>query len=72
MGSAYPEEYRRFLKKLRAARLEAGLNQVDVAKFLKKPQSFVSKFETGERRIDPVELQHLAMLYKKPTKYFIG
>ena len=71
MGSAFPEEYRRFLKKLKAARLEAGLNQVDVAKRLKKPQSFVSKFETGERRIDPVELRHLAQLYGKPTSYFI-
>lgn len=71
MGSAFPEEYRRFLKKLKDARLEAGLNQVDVAKRLKKPQSFVSKFETGERRIDPVELRHLAQLYGKPTSYFI-
>ncbi len=71
MSSAYPEEYRKFLKKLRAARLEAGLNQADVAKRLKKPQSFVSKFETGERRIDPVELSHLAKLYGKPASYFI-
>lgn len=71
MGSAFPDEYRRFLKKLKAARLEAGLNQVDVAKRLKEPQSFVSKFETGERRIDPVELRHLAQLYGKPASYFI-
>jgi transcriptional regulator with XRE-family HTH domain len=71
MGSAYPEEYRRFLEKLKAARLEAGLNQVDVAKRLRKPQSFVSKFETGERRIDPVELRHLAQIYQKPIGYFI-
>jgi transcriptional regulator with XRE-family HTH domain len=70
MGSAYPEEYRRFLKKLRDARLEAGLNQVDVAKRMKKPQSFVSKIETGERRIDPVELRHLAQFYGKPISYF--
>ena len=65
MGSAYPEEYRRFLKKLKAARIEAGLTQVEVAKRLKKPQSFVSKFESGERRVDPVELRHLAQLYGK-------
>jgi hypothetical protein len=38
MGSAFPDEYRRFLKKLKAARVEAGLNQVDVAKRLKKPE----------------------------------
>jgi transcriptional regulator with XRE-family HTH domain len=71
MGSAFPEEYRRFLKKLKAARLEAGFNQVDVAQCLRKPQSFVSKLETGERRIDPVELRHLARLYGKPTSYFV-
>ena len=70
MGSAFPVEYRQFLKKLRDARLAAGLNQVDVAKRLKKPQSFVSKIETGERRIDPVELCHLARFYRKPTSYF--
>jgi transcriptional regulator with XRE-family HTH domain len=71
MGLAYPQEYRRFLARLKAARLEAGLTQVEVAKNLRKPQSFVSKFETGERRIDPVELRHLAQLYGKPTSYFI-
>jgi transcriptional regulator with XRE-family HTH domain len=72
MGSAYPDEYRKFLKKLKAARIDAGLTQVDVAHLLKKPQSFVSKIESGERRIDPVELRHLAALYAKPGSYFLG
>jgi len=71
MGSAFPDEYRRFLKRLKAARLEAGLTQVDVAKHLKKPQSFVSKLETGERRVDPVELRHLAQLYRRSISYFL-
>ncbi len=71
MGSAYPEEYRRFLKKLKAARLEAGLTQVEVAKRLKKPQSFISKFETGERRIDPIELSHLADIYRRAITDFL-
>ena len=71
MGSAFPDEYRRFLKRLKAARLGAGLTQVDVAKHLKKPQSFVSKFETGERRVDPVELRHLAELYRRKIGYFL-
>jgi len=72
MGSAFPDEYRRFLKRLKAARLDAGLTQVDVAKHLKRPQSFVSKFETGERRVDPVELRHLAQLYRRAIGYFLG
>ena len=71
MGSVYPEEYRRFLERLKAARLEAGLTQVEVAKRLRKPQSFVSKFETGERRVDFVELVHLAGIYGKPPSYFL-
>jgi transcriptional regulator with XRE-family HTH domain len=38
-----------------AARKNAGLTQHDVAKRLRKPQSFVAKYEGGERRIDVVE-----------------
>jgi transcriptional regulator with XRE-family HTH domain len=67
----YPEEYKRFLERLRQARLEAGLTQTEVAEALQKPQSFVSKCETGERRIDVVELQVLANLYRVPLTYFV-
>lgn len=50
-------ERRRALRKvLRAARQEAGLTQVDVAQRLSQPQSFVSKYEAGGRRLDLVEL----------------
>lgn len=44
------------MKKYRE-RLEAGLRQTDVAKKLGKPQSFVSNYESGERRLDLLELQ---------------
>ena len=37
------------------ARKGAGLTQIDLAKRLKKPQSFIAKYEGGERRIDVVE-----------------
>ena len=60
MASAYPQEYREFLERLRSARQEANLTQEDVAAYFNKPQSFVSKSESGERRVDPVELRHLA------------
>ena len=50
-------EYRRALRKvLRAARQEAGLTQVDVAQRLSQPQSYVSKYEAGGRRLDLIEL----------------
>ena len=59
------------LKKLREARLEAGLTQAEVASALGKHQSYVSKVETGERRIDPIELRTLAEIYKKPLSQFV-
>lgn len=37
------------------ARLKQGLTQTDVAFLISKPQSYVSKYESGERRIDVVE-----------------
>lgn len=42
---------------LREIRIEAGLRQEDVALRLGKPQSFVSKYESGERRLDILELR---------------
>lgn len=42
------------------ARTRAGLTQHDVAKRLKKPQSFVAKYEGGERRLDVVEFLAIA------------
>jgi transcriptional regulator with XRE-family HTH domain len=47
----------RFLKLLRETRENAGITQVQLAKRLSVPQSFISKVETGERRVDIVELE---------------
>jgi transcriptional regulator with XRE-family HTH domain len=57
---------------LREAREEAGLTQAEVAASFERPQSFVSKCESGERRIDPTELKMFAKLYRKPVTYFLG
>ena len=59
------------LTRLRDARKECGLRQVDVAEKLEIHQVDVSRIETGERRIDPTELKELAELYGKPLDYFL-
>jgi len=63
--------YQYLLRRLRKARLTAGLTQVEVASALKRPQSFVTKSELGERRIDPIDLQRFAKLYDRPLSYFL-
>ena len=44
---------------LRQLRLGAGLRQGDLARLLGEPQSFVSKYESGERRLDLLELRQI-------------
>lgn len=41
------------------ARRDASMSQVDLAKLLHKPQSFVSKIETGERRLEVLEFLNI-------------
>ncbi len=48
--------YRRLCKLLREWRLQADLTQRELARKLKRPHSFVYKTETGNRRVDPVEM----------------
>ena len=44
---------------LRQIRLDAGLRQIDLAHRLGRPQSFVSKYESGEKRLDILELRQI-------------
>lgn len=70
MSSVQTVAYDLFRRKLRQARLDAGLTQVQVGKSLKKPQSFVAKCESGERRVDIVEAMVFCRLYRKPLSWF--
>lgn len=63
MRAVHANKYRAFLKRLRAAREAAGLTQVEVGARLRRPQSYVSKSESGERRVDVVEGVEFARLY---------
>ena len=58
--SLHTRDYDRFRSLLIAARKKAGLSQAELAKRLAKPQSFVSKFERGERRLDVIEFKSVA------------
>lgn len=70
-GSIYSARYQEFLRRLRDARNEAGLTQGQVAEKLGEAQSFVSRCESGERRVDIIELVDFAIIYRKSIDYFI-
>ncbi len=53
--SVHTEQYQRFCALITAARKQSGLTQANLAEKLDRPQSFVSKYESGERRLDVVE-----------------
>lgn len=71
MRSARSDDYRRVLNVLVAARKNSGLTQQELARRIRKPQSFVSKYETGERRLDVAEFVWLiGVLGSDPRKLF--
>lgn len=70
--SIYSQEYSLFLEQLRKAREEKGLTQTDVAQKLGQTQSFVSKVERGERRLDIVELRAFCSAIGVGFQSFVG
>lgn len=70
-SATHATAYRELIRRLRRARMDAGLTQESVARLLKRPQSFVAKCELGERRLDPVDLVEFARAYKKPISFFL-
>jgi transcriptional regulator with XRE-family HTH domain len=69
--SIYEKDYKEIIGRLKKARLDAGLSQQAVATKLKKPQSYISKIESGERRLDVAEMKKFAEIYKKPVNHFV-
>lgn len=67
----YTKAHKSLVQKLIEAREKAKLRQGDVAKKLGKTQSYISKIESGQRRIDIVQLKELAEVYRKNPNYFI-
>ena len=69
--SIQTKEYAYFVEKLRKARLEAGLTQTQVAKKIGRPQSHISNIESGQQRVDIIELKRFTKLYGKTINYFL-
>lgn len=57
--SIYTDDHERLCRRLRALREEAGLSQVAVASALGVSQSFVAKYEGGDRRLDLLQLREV-------------
>jgi len=67
----YSKEHKHIVKQLKEAREKAGLLQQQVAKLLDTTQSYISKIESGQRKIDVVQLKKIAKIYKKDISYFV-
>ena len=67
-----PKDYRLVGAALAAARERAGLTQVQLARQLRKPQSFVSNYERGQRRIDVLEMLRIVEALKGDPRRVFG
>ena len=64
------QKYELLRAELKKTQLDASLRQIDLAKLLKKPQSYVSKIESGERNLDVIEfLSYVSALGIEPSKW---
>jgi transcriptional regulator with XRE-family HTH domain len=70
-NKAYQRDYSAFRERLVRARRDSGMKQSEVNDLIGKPRTFISKCELGERRVDFVELQLLAKIYRKNLSFFI-
>ena len=69
--SLYTRQQKKLQSLLRQIRLEAGLSQTTLAQKLCQPQSFISKYESGERRLDLIELKQVCSALGVILKNFI-
>jgi len=67
----YSTDHRLLVERLKQARLEMGLDQTATARLLGKSQSYISKIESGQRRIDIIQLKRFAKIYKKDLDFFL-
>ena len=67
----YSNEHKSIVEQLKKARKESGFDQNKAAKLLGRSQSYISKIESGQRRIDVVQLKEFGKIYKKDLTFFV-
>jgi len=65
------DDYKVFIKRLKKAREDAGLTQIQSAKKLGATQAYISKVESGQLRVDVTQLKSFAKVYNKDSTYFL-
>ena len=69
--SIYSPRYEAFLAALKEARRKAGLSQREAAQKMDRSQSYIAQSETGERRVDVIELLSFLNAYGVRPERFI-
>jgi len=67
----YSDQYKTIIQNLKETRRKQGLTQQQVAKHFGVGQSFISKIESGQYRLDILQLQEFAKFYKKSLTSFL-
>jgi transcriptional regulator with XRE-family HTH domain len=71
-GALHSPKYKLFRESILQLRKDAGVSQAELSARLGRPQSFVSKYESGERRLDVVEFLEVCEALKADPKLIIS
>lgn len=71
MSSVHTPAYQYFLSRLVRARQKAGLTMREAAALYGRSHSFIQQSESGQRRVDVIELQRFAKIYRRSFQYFL-
>lgn len=70
-NKVYVAQRSRLISLLRELRIEAGLTQVEVATRIERDQTFVSKYENGQRRLDVLEVREICQTVGTTLEEFV-
>ena len=70
-NKVYVAQLSRLVSLLREIRIEAGLTQVELAMHIGRDQTFVSKYERGQRRLDVLEVREICQVVGISLEEFV-